>query len=82
MFFPRIAAVAEVGWSKKGNLDCEDFEKRFKKITPILENIGIHPAKPEEWNPTPLQRLSGTVKFFSDKISIDLLKSSLSNSKK
>ena len=82
MFFPRIAAVAEVGWSKKGNLDCEDFEKRFKKITPILESIGIHPAKPEEWNPTPLQRLSGTVKFFSDKISVDLLKSSLSNSKK
>ena len=82
MFFPRIAAVAEVGWSKNENLDCKTFEKRFRKITPILENIGIHPAKPEEWNPTPLKRLTGTVKFFSDKISVDLLKSSLTNSKK
>ena len=82
MFFPRIAAVAEVGWSKKENLDCKDFEKRFKKITPLLNSMGIHPAKPEEWNPTPIQRLSGTVKFFSDKISIELLKSSLTNSKK
>ena len=82
MFFPRIAAVAEVGWSKKEKLDCNSFEKRFRKITPILENIGIHPAKPEEWNPTPLQRLAGTLKFFSDKISVDIIKSSLSNSKK
>lgn len=82
MFFPRIAAVAEVGWSKKEKLDCNSFEKRFRKITPILENIGIYPAKPEEWNPTPLQRLAGTLKFFSDKISVDIIKSSLSNSKK
>ncbi len=82
MFFPRIAAVAEVGWSKKANLSCRDFEKRFRKITPMLEEIGIHPAKPEEWNPTPIQRLTGTVKFFSDKISVDLIKSSLTNSKK
>lgn len=82
MFFPRIAAVAEVGWSKKEKLDCNSFEKRFKKITPILNEMGIHPAKPEEWNPTPLQRLAGTLKFFSDKISVDIIKSSLSNSKK
>ena len=82
MFFPRIAAVAEVGWSKEENLDSTEFEKRFRKITPLLKSMGINPAKPEEWNPTPIQRLTGTVKFFSDKISIDILKSSLSNSKK
>ncbi len=80
MFFPRIAAVAEVGWSKKEKLDCNEFEKRFKKITPVLNEMGIHPAKPEEWNPTPLQRLAGTLKFFSDKISVDILKSSLKSS--
>ncbi len=82
MFFPRIAAVAEVGWSKEENLNSTEFEKRFRKITPLLKSIGINPAKPEEWNPTPLQRLAGTLKFFSDKISVDIIKSSLSNSKK
>jgi hexosaminidase len=82
MFFPRIAAVAEVGWSKKENLNCTDFEKRFRKITPLLNSIGIHPAKPEEWNPTPIQRLTGTVKFFSSRISVDIIKSSLNNGKK
>ncbi len=82
MFFPRIAAVAEVGWSRKENLNCSEFEKRFKKITPLFNKMGIYPSKPEEWNPTPLQRLAGTLKFFSDKISVDIIKSSLSNSKK
>ena len=82
MFFPRIAAVAEVGWSKEENLDSTEFEKRFRKITPLLKSMGINPAKPEEWNPTPIQRLTGTVKFFSSRVSLEIIKSSLTNSKK
>ncbi len=81
MFFPRFAAVAEVGWSEKSRLDCRSFERRYKGITPLLEKIGIKSAPPSHWNPTPLQRLAGTIGFFRDKISLEALSNSISSQK-
>lgn len=81
MFFPRFAAVAEVGWSKKEKLNCRSFERRFKAITPLLEKRGIKPAPPSHWNPTTAERLTGTIGFFKDKISISALTNSFNSQK-
>ncbi len=82
MFFPRFAAVAENGWTQKEKLNYESFEKRFIAITPLLEQIGIKPAPISHWNPKPVERLSGTLGFFKDKISVQSLTDALSNNKK
>ncbi len=79
MFFPRFAAVAEVGWSKKEKLNCRSFERRFKAITPLLNKIGIKPAPQSHWNPTIVERLTGTIGFFKDKISISALTNSFNS---
>ncbi len=81
MFFPRFAAVAEVGWSEKKNLSLQGFERRFKAITPLLNKIGINPAPPSHWNPTPSDRLSGTLSFFKDKVSVSALTNSFDSQK-
>ena len=65
MFFPRVTAVAETGWTEKENKDGSDFQRRFRIYSDLLREIGISPAPPEEWNPAPLNRLSKTVRFFS-----------------
>lgn len=79
MLFPRFAAVAEVGWSEKKNRNYMSFERRFKAITPLLEKIGITPAPPSHWNPTSVDRLSGTIGFFKDKISVQALANSFTS---
>ena len=79
MFFPRFAAVAEIGWSNRERCNCRSFERRFKAVTPLLNKIGIKPAPPSHWNPTLTERLSGTIGFFKDKISITALTNSISS---
>ena len=64
MCFPRFWAVAEAGWTKRENMDCESFEERFEALRPMLENIGIKPAPRSDWNPNPLRCLSELRKFF------------------
>lgn len=81
MFFPRFAAVAEVGWSKKSKLNCRSFERRYKAVMPLLEKIGIKSAPPSHWNPAPLHRLAGTLGFFKDKISFEALTNSINSQK-
>lgn len=65
MFFPRVTAVAETGWTEEKSKDAADFQRRFRIYTNILEEIGITPAPPEEWNPSALDRLAKTLSFFS-----------------
>lgn len=62
MFFPRLTAVAETGWTEKQNKNAGDFCRRFEKYSDILSEIGITPAPSEEWNPSPLKKLK-TVSF-------------------
>lgn len=81
MFFPRFAAVAEIGWSKKEKCNYISFERRFRNIVPLLNEIGIHPAPQQTWNPTTIERLTGTLNFFKDKISLKALSNSLGSQK-
>ena len=65
MFFPRVTAVAETGWTYETNKNAADFQRRFMVYSDILKKIGITPAPPEEWNPSLFDRLTRTVSFFS-----------------
>jgi hexosaminidase len=49
MVFPRLAAVAEVGWSPR--LDWEDFRARLATHGPLLEGLGVnfHRSKQIDW---------------------------------
>lgn len=68
MFFPRLAAVAETGWTNEENKNAADFRRRFKKYSSILSQIGITAAAPHEWNPSPLARAIGTLSFMNNNV--------------
>lgn len=65
MFFPRVTAVAETGWTEAENKNAADFQRRFRIYSKLLSGIGITPASPEEWNPSAFDRLTKTLSFFS-----------------
>lgn len=65
MFFPRVTAVAETGWTNAENKNLADFQRRFKVYGELLAEIGIIPACKEEWNPSVYARIKKTVSFFS-----------------
>ncbi len=65
MFFPRVTAAAETAWTQNENKNLDDFMRRFKVYTKLLNEIGITPASPEEWNPNPAGRITKTVKFLT-----------------
>ena len=50
MVFPRLAAVAEVGWSP--TRDWEDFRSRLAAHGPLLRDLGVnfHPSKQIDWS--------------------------------
>ncbi len=65
MFFPRVTAAAETAWTQNENKNLDDFMRRFKIYTNLLNEIGIIPASPEEWNPNPVGRITKTAKFLT-----------------
>lgn len=64
MFFPRVTAVAETGWTETENKNIADFQRRFAVYTKTLNEIGITPALEKEWNPSAFSRIFKTVDFF------------------
>ena len=64
MFFPRLTAVAETGWTNKENKNLADFRRRFAFYVDLLAQIGITPAPENEWNPAAFPRLAKTISFF------------------
>ena len=50
-FWPRLVAVAEVGWSKEENRNFDDFTNRLQKHETRLRNMGIrfHPSPEVPW---------------------------------
>ncbi len=68
MFFPRIAAVAETGWTAEENKNAADFRRRFREYSAILSQIGITAAAPHEWNPSLLARATGTLSFMKNNV--------------
>ncbi|MCH5328487.1 MAG: beta-N-acetylhexosaminidase [Coprobacter sp.] len=59
MLYPRILALAEIGWSPAENKDGADFRRRALKAVEVLEKKGYHPFpldqevgdKPESFEP-------------------------------
>lgn len=49
--FPRIFAIAEVGWTKEENLDYESFEERLKVQAETMREDSIAVTPEEGWNP-------------------------------
>ncbi len=65
MYFPRVTAVAETGWTEFQNKDAADFQRRFRIYTSMLNEMGITPAPADEWNPSVLGRVAKTLRFAS-----------------
>ncbi len=65
MCFPRFTAVAETGWTEEKNKNAADFQRRFRIYTALLNEMGINPAPPEDWNPSALDRVTKTLYFFT-----------------
>lgn len=66
MCFPRIAAVAETGWTRAENKNEKTFESRFKRLTPLIKSTGVVPAPPSEWNPS-FKRIMRDRLFYANK---------------
>ena len=45
MTYPRALALAEVGWTPKGNKDFPAFVEKIKKLQPLLDKKGINYSK-------------------------------------
>lgn len=54
--FPRLAAVAESGWSKPENKNYSDFERRAVSFGKTLLKLGIEQADVSAWNPVGLSK--------------------------
>ena len=51
MCFPRLLAVAEIGWSGKGAPDYEDFKRRVEAQREMLAKLGVEMAPQADWDP-------------------------------
>ncbi|MBQ7597521.1 MAG: beta-N-acetylhexosaminidase [Clostridia bacterium] len=51
MCFPRLAAMAEVGWTQKSEKDYEDFKRRIRAKREPLLALGVKMAPESDWDP-------------------------------
>ncbi len=51
MCFPRLAAMAEVGWTKKDLKDYDDFKRRIEAWRDTLLKLGVKMAPLADWDP-------------------------------
>ena len=42
MLYPRLFAIAEVGWSPAGNRDAEEFRKRARAMLDVFHSLGYN----------------------------------------
>lgn len=45
MIFPRMLAIAEIGWTSAENNNSEDFHRRVWEHVPIFESLGVNYSK-------------------------------------
>ena len=64
MFFPRMTAVAEAGWTEESNRDCADYKLRLSRVVTILKKMGIEPADESFWNVPFYKRIRDIGKHF------------------
>lgn len=69
--FPRLMALAEVGWTEIENKDYEGFKKRLPAVIEDLERFGIKSAPLEETEPGILKRIFNAWKVINNKGTTD-----------
>lgn len=79
MLFPRVCAVAELGWTPEQLRSYPQFKQRLHAVYPLLESRGITPAPESAFDPPPIKRLSQLRRFFSGMLSLDMIKNTLNN---
>jgi hexosaminidase len=57
--YPRLTALAEVGWTPKSHRDYAGFRERLNSFTQRLDILGIRYAPEEDWEPPWYRRLFG-----------------------
>ena len=57
--WPRLAALAEVGWTQAGRKDYRDFRRRLEPLLERLERHGVRYAPRGDWDPPFWKRLFG-----------------------
>ena len=67
MLFPRICAVAEIGWTKNESKNYERFYENLKYLYPYFRTQGINPADLKSVNPNPLLKIPCTIKYWCSK---------------
>ena len=64
MLFPRACASAQTGWGY-GREDYSYFLGGVEALKPLFKRNRIHFAPQKDWNPLPLKRATGTLRFFN-----------------
>jgi hexosaminidase len=57
--YPRLTALAEVGWSPREKRAYGDFRRRLASFLPRLDRLGVGYAPQKDWEPSRLKRLFG-----------------------
>ncbi len=77
MCFPRMIAVAETGWTKKGNAEYKDFKLRVINQRQKLLQMGITMADESEWDPKFYVRMKDTINRFKKNITPTAIRDTL-----
>lgn len=72
--FPRLAAIAETGWTGEENRSYKSFLKRAKDFEKTLLSLGIKQADPKYWNPKGTNKLKDISRLYYKKLSPKTLK--------
>ncbi|MCC8023503.1 MAG: beta-N-acetylhexosaminidase [Clostridiales bacterium] len=72
--WPRLAAVAEVGWTDQEKRDYGSFEQRLIPRLPMQDELVLTPAPTAHWNPSPHLRDVDLAIFWNKAINRETLK--------
>ena len=72
--YPRLAAVAETGWSRPEKKNIDDFERRFLAGLPLLQDLGVCPAPMGQWSKGPLSGKLDAARFFLRNVNLDTVR--------
>lgn len=75
MSFPRLAAVAETGWTYKKNKDYKGFTHRLSYVIRMIEKTGLKYTDASQWDPGFFKSVVQVIKFAYNMYNKETLKS-------
>ena len=75
--YPRLAAVAEAGWTAPSAKELYGFERRFVASMPLLHEAGVTPAPQGKWRPSEIAGKLQAVRFYLGRMNRDVIKNQL-----